>query len=103
MSGFYVGLDWDKITLQEAQRRASDIKKQENATVTLYRTKHGYHAILRYPREITAGENIRIRKGYGDDPRRLKVGIKRYKTTGRIQDLDVLFTRKNGHMRQVIL
>ena len=96
----YVGLDWDSISSQEAQKRVSDIERQEGVRVMLYQTKHGYHAVLQYPCEVSTEENIRLRKKYWDDEKRLSVGIMRYKTTGRIEDLDVLFTRKNGHLRR---
>lgn len=98
-----VGLDWDAIGIEECRKRASDIERQEKATVILYKTMHGFHALIIMPYEITAEENIQIRRKYGDDERRIAVGIKRYNTTRRIQDLDVLFAKKNGYMRRPIL
>ena len=100
-----VGFDWDDINFDEAKTRFHEIqdKEDDDFYYFLYETKHGYHLILVFPCEITSEENIKLRKKYWDDPQRIKVGISRFKTTGRIQDLDVLFTRKNGHIRRMIL
>lgn len=94
-----VGLDWDNITLQEAQRKRQTIEQIEGVATMLYATMHGYHCIIIYrpDKKISVAKNFQIRKRYWDDPERLRISKIRYEKTGR--GYDILFTTKNERRR----
>ena len=93
-----IGLDLDNITKEQAIQKARQIEKEQKAPVILYQTKHGFH--IEILKDVTVEENIRIREKYGDDPRRIEIGKKRYKITG--EGYDVLFAYKDEHWRERI-
>lgn len=97
-----VGLDWDGISLQKANRRASHIETQEGgSTTTLYKTLHGFHCVLLFNHLVSVNDNFKLREKYWDDENRIKISKLRYETIG--YGHDILFDCKNKHWREQIL
>lgn len=93
-----VGIDKDYIPLLEAKELEKLIRKEQKCETILYKTKHGFHILLIFNRNIPKKENFELRNKYGDCPARVRLSLARSDRPG--VPYDTLFAIKNGHWRE---
>lgn len=97
-----IGLDWDNIDLNEALRRRTIVENQEKTSTLLFRTLHGFHLYILFKKDVSVDQNFSVREKYWDCKNRLNYSKSRFMTTNRKDDIDILFTMKNGFFEELI-